>query len=173
MGVMKKVYVLLLASVVGFVGVANAATAPQVVSGFDNSARVFDYVEESDPIPAWALCSRWWDMLRNTGWVEADVRMADFVIHRESRCDETQVNSDDPVRIGKHKGSFGLFQINLFWISKTTAYPKGYLQTVLGRNLKPTDLLNPSTNAEAAQAIIAYNRANGGCGWQAWAWKGC
>jgi hypothetical protein len=43
----------------------------------------------------------------------------------------------------------------------------------LQRKLRPLDLLNGETNIAATKAIIDYNRANGGCGWSAWAYKGC
>ena len=80
-------------------------------------------------------------------------------------------NKLDPVTVSGVKGSLGLFQINLFWISKTSSYPKGFLQTVLKRDLVPTDLFVPEINVAAAEAIIKYNRGNGGCGWSAW--NGC
>jgi hypothetical protein len=69
------------------------------------------------------------------------------------------------------KGSFGLYQINLYWIQKTRWYPRGFLQTKMQRDLKPTDLLDPEVNIAAALQIIKQNRADGGCGWSAW--RGC
>jgi hypothetical protein len=172
--IMKKVIISCVAVLVGFGGVAHALQPDE--KQFSKPDRMVSADRLPVPplrIPKSALCGQWWDEMRAEGFSHADLPIADYIINRESRCNADANNSDDPVRIGKHKGSFGLFQINLFWISKTTAYPKGFLQTKLERNLVPSDLLNPEINIAAAKAIIDYNRANGGCGWTAWAYKGC
>lgn len=174
MKVMRKIVVLVLASLIGVAGVANAVNAPTDKDKLYDRTVVADRVKDDVlPVPAWALCGEWWQPLRDSGWKEKDVRMADFIIHRESRCNTLAHNKKDPVTIAGVKGSLGLFQINLFWISKTTAYPNGFLQTVLQRDLVPSDLFDPQTNMDAAAAIVKYNRGLGGCGWAAWAWKGC
>ena len=116
-------------------------------------------------------CPNVWKLTTDAGWNDIDVRMADVIAFRESRCNPLAHNKLDPVTVAGVKGSLGLFQINLFWISKTSSYPKGFLQTVLKRNLVPSDLFVPEVNVAAAQAIIGYNRLAGGCGWQAW--NGC
>lgn len=116
-------------------------------------------------------CPNVWKLTTDAGWIDKDVRMADVIAFRESRCNPLAHNKLDPVTVNNVKGSLGLFQINLFWISKTSSYPKGFLQTVLKRDLVPTDLFVPEINVAAAAAIIKYNRGNGGCGWQAW--NGC
>jgi hypothetical protein len=170
---MKKVVVSVVALIAGFASVAqafNVSDAPKS-SVYVSREYVHDYVADVFPIAPDAKCGQWWEMLHDQGWNEKDIVKADSIIFRESRCNPKSINSDDPTRIGKFKGSFGLFQINLFWISKTTAYPKGFLQTNLERNLVPNDLLNPEINALSALAIINYNRAGGGCGWSAW--NGC
>tara|TARA_R110000868_G_scaffold183925_1_gene425289 strand:- start:103 stop:543 length:441 start_codon:yes stop_codon:yes gene_type:complete len=107
----------------------------------------------------------------DAGWLASDVRKAAAISFRESRCNPLAHNKLDPVTVAGVKGSLGLFQINLFWISKTSSYPKGFLQTVLKRDLVPSDLFVPEINVAAAEAIIKYNRDRGGCGWQAW--NGC
>ena len=174
MNVMRKIVVLVVASLVGVAGVANAVSAP---TGSDKSfdrTVVADRVKPpSFNVASWALCGQHWQMMRDSGWAEKDIWMADFIIHRESRCNALAHNSKDPVTIDGVKGSLGLFQINLFWLSKTTAYPNGFLQTVLQRELVPADLFDPQTNIDSAAAIVKYNRGLGGCGWAAWAWKGC
>ena len=174
MKVMRKIVVLLVVSVVGFAGVANAFSKSDGGVVYPDRMVHADRVK-SPPfnIPVWALCGQHWQMMRDDGWSEKDIWMADFIIHRESRCNPLAHNSKDPVTIDGVKGSLGLFQINLFWISKTTAYPNGFLQTVLKRDLVPADLFDPQTNIDAAAAIVKYNRDLGGCGWAAWAWKGC
>jgi hypothetical protein len=170
----KKVITSCVAVLIGFGGVAHAFQQPEKEASIPDRAISVDRLPvPSRPIPVSASCPQWWDELRAAGFSEAVLLIADYIIHRESRCNAGANNADDPVRIGKHKGSFGLFQINLFWISKTTAYPKGFLQHTLQRKLNPLDLLNGETNIAAAKAIIDYNRANGGCGWNAWAYTDC
>ena len=116
-------------------------------------------------------CLNVWKLTTDAGWNNGDVQIADVIAFRESRCNPLAHNKLDPVTVAGVKGSLGLFQINLFWISKTSSYPKGFLQTVLKRDLVPEDLFVPEINVAAAEAIIKYNRGNGGCGWQAW--NGC
>jgi soluble lytic murein transglycosylase-like protein len=159
----------LIVAIVLVAGGAVQALQPASESRWDNNAGFRDRLE-SRPVPKSALCGQWWQMLRDLGWAEVDVQKADAIIHRESRCLPSAYNPADPTQIGKWKGSIGLFQINLFWLQKTTAYPQGFLQTHRVAQ-KPADLFNPLVNARAAQAIIAYNRGIGGCGWMAW--RGC
>lgn len=167
---MRKVLVSVVVVLAGFAGVAQALNVDQ---GSGSVYLANEYVpdrivEVPYPVSPNAKCGQWWQLMHDLGWSHKDIVKGDAIMFRESRCNAESVNSDDPTTIGKHKGSFGLYQINLFWISKTTAYPKGFLQTNLERNLVPTDLLNPETNLAAALAIIDYNRAGGGCGWSAW-----
>lgn len=166
---MRKASWLAVAIVLVAGGAVNALRVGSLPSGFDNNRGVFDRVE-AKPVPRTALCGEWWQMLRDLGWAEADVVKADAIIHRESRCLPSAYNPADPNQIGKWKGSIGLFQINLFWLQRTSAYPQGFLQTH-GVAQKPADLFDPVVNARAAQAIISYNRGIGGCGWVAW--RGC
>ena len=146
---MKKIFVCIVALSLGFTNVSavNAKSLPK------------------------AKCMNVWKLTTDAGWHNADVRKADAIAFRESRCNKLAHNKLDPVTVAGVKGSLGLFQINLFWISKTSSYPKGFLQTVMKRNLVPADLFVPEINVAAAAAIIKYNRGNGGCGWQAW--NGC
>jgi hypothetical protein len=170
---MRKVLVSVVAVLAGFAGVAQALNVDQKSgSVYLQNEYVHDRVIEVPyPVSPDAKCGQWWQLMHDLGWSDKDIAKGDAIMFRESRCDTTQVNAKDPTTIGKHKGSFGLYQINLFWISKTTAYPKGFLQTKLERNLVPTDLLQPEVNIAAALAIIEYNKAAGGCGWTAW--RGC
>jgi hypothetical protein len=167
---MRKLIVSIVAVLAGFAGVAQAVN----VSGESNTSvyatnqYTHDRVVNEYPVAPNAKCGQWWELMHDLGWSDQDIVKGDAIMFRESRCRTKSVNPLDPVTIGKHKGSFGLYQINLFWISKTTAYPKGFLQTKMQRELVPTDLLQPEVNIAAALAIIQYNRAGGGCGWSAW-----
>jgi len=147
--IMKKIFVCIVAFSLGFTNVSavNAKRLPKV------------------------NCPNVWKLTTDAGWTDVDVRKADVIVFRESHCNPLAHNKTDPVTVAGVKGSLGLFQINLFWVSKTSSYPKGFLQTVLKRDLVPTDLFIPEINVAAAEAIIEYNRGNGGCGWQAW--NGC
>jgi hypothetical protein len=123
-------------------------------------------------VDADAKCGQWWSVAVAAGWDEKDLRDLDGVLWRESRCDPTQTNSDDPNIVDGVKGSVGLAQVNVFWVQATKWYPLGYLQTVTivsGAH----DLYDPFLNLRAAKAIFDYDRGEGRCGWSAWAWKGC
>lgn len=170
---MKKVLASVVVVMAGFAGVAQALNVSDDSNNSNLVTRdyIHDYVANDYQIAPNAKCGQWWELMHNTGWSDEDIVKGDAIMFRESKCDPTQINSDDPTTIGKHKGSFGLYQINLYWIKKTAWYPKGFLQTNLERNLVPTDLLKPEINIAAALEIIKQNRADGGCGWSAW--KGC
>jgi hypothetical protein len=167
---MRKVVASVVVMLAGFAGVAQALNFDERSgSVYIKNRYVPDRVVEVPyKVANNAKCGQWWQLMHDLGWSHKDIVKGDGIIFRESRCDTTQINPKDPTTIGKHKGSFGLYQINLFWISKTTAYPNGFLQTKLERNLVPTDLLTPEINLSAALEIIKHNRAGGGCGWSAW-----
>ena len=170
---MRKVLVSVAVLLAGFAGVAQALNVDQSSgSVYLTNEYVPDRVIEVPyRVSPKAKCGQWWQMMNDAGWSDKDIAKGDGIIFRESRCNADAVNPDDPTTIGKHKGSFGLYQINLYWIKQTRWYPQGFLQTKLERNLVPTDLLNPEVNIAAALEIIKQNRADGGCGWSAW--KGC
>lgn len=170
---MRKVLVSVIVVLAGFAGVAQALNVDQSSgSVYLTNEYVPDRVIEVPyPVSPNAKCGQWWQMMDDAGWSDKDIAKGDAIMFRESRCDPSQINSKDPTTIGKHKGSFGLYQINLYWIKQTRWYPQGFLQTKLERNLVPTDLLNPEVNIAAALEIIRQNRADGGCGWSAW--RGC
>ena len=165
----KKIVVLFVASFIGWVGIANASEAPRKIDQVQMVQHPFDYVPENKrTVPAWAKCPEIWNRLRDAGWLEKDVSKADQIVWRESRCIATAHNKNDPNTVLGVKVSLGLFQINLFWIQRTTYYPNGYLQTVLNRSITPTDLFDVDTQIASAGALIAYDRGRGGCGWSAW-----
>jgi hypothetical protein len=165
----NKLLIVFVATVIGCASVAEAANAPDQVGRVVMRQHPFDYVPEAKrSVPAWAKCPEMWNRLRDAGWLEKDVVKADAIVWRESRCLASAHNKNDPNTVQGVKGSLGLFQINLFWIQRTTYYPNGYLQTVLNRDLVPADLFDVAVTIDAAQALIRYDRAQGGCGWSAW-----
>lgn len=170
---MRKVVASVVVMLAGFAGVAQALNVDERSgSVYIKNSYVPDRVmDEPYPVAVDAKCGQWWQTMSDAGWSDKDILKGDPIMFRESRCNAQSVNSADPTRIGKHKGSFGLFQINLYWIKQTRWYPQGFLQTKMQRDLKPTDLLDPEVNIAAALEIIKQNRADGGCGWSAW--RGC
>jgi hypothetical protein len=165
----NKLLIVFVASVIGCASVAEAANAPDQIRGVVLRQHPFDFVPEAKrSVPVWAKCPELWNRLRDAGWLEKDVVKADQIVWRESRCIATAHNKNDPNTVQGVKGSLGLFQINLFWVQRTTYYPRGYLQTVLDRELMPTDLFDVDITIASAQALIRYDRAQGGCGWSAW-----
>lgn len=166
---MKKIVAVCVVCLIGFAGVVDAAIAPELVASSQMVQHPFDFVPASKrSVPSWAKCPELWNRLRDAGWAEKDVVKADQIVWRESRCIASAHNSNDPNIVQGVKGSLGLFQINLFWIQRTTFYPKGYLQTVLGREFVPADLFDVDVTIAAAGALIVYDRGHGKCGWSAW-----
>jgi len=165
----NKLLIVFVATVIGCASVAEAANAPDQIKRVVMSQHPFNLVPETKrSVPAWAKCPELWNRLRDAGWLEKDVVKADAIVWRESRCIASAHNKNDPNTVQGVKGSLGYFQINLFWIQRTTYYPNGYLQTVLNRDLVPTDLFDVAVTIDAAQALIRYDRAQGNCGWSAW-----
>jgi len=166
---MKKIVCVCLLGLIGFANIVDAAQAPEHEQVEPMRQHPFDYVAETKrEVPADAKCPDLWAVLRKAGWAEKDVVKADRIVWRESRCIATAHNKNDPNTVQGVKGSLGLFQINLYWIQKTRWYPNGYLQTVLGQELSPTDLFDVEVSVAAAGAMIAYDRGLGRCGWSAW-----
>lgn len=167
--IVKRLLIVFVAIVIGCAGVADAANAPDQIVVEVMRQHPFDYVPTvKRTIPADAKCPQFWDLMRDAGWLEKDVVKADQIIWRESRCNPIAHNKSDPNTVRGVKGSLGLFQLNVFWIQRTTYYPNGYLQTVLDRDLVPADLFDVGITIDAAQALIRYDRAQGSCGWSAW-----
>ena len=104
-----------------------------------------------------SLCEQVFDTAKAIGWPVDQLGMLVAIAQRESRCQPDAFNPKDP-----NGGSYGVMQINGFWAKKTTAYPKGYLQT-MGVLTDVTDLFDRETNLRAALAIYRYSN-----GWRAW-----
>jgi hypothetical protein len=106
----KKIVALIVASCIGWVGIADAAEAPRQVDRVQMRQHPFDYVpEKKRTVPAWAKCPEIWNRLRDAGWLEKDVIKADQIVWRESRCIATAHNKKDPNTVQGVKGSLGLF----------------------------------------------------------------
>lgn len=148
--------------------VAPMIDVPETVSTSANTTTTVASLMPDDD----AKCGQWWSVAVAAGWDEKDLRDLDAVMFRESRCDATQVNASDPNTVDGVKGSVGLTQINVFWVQQTKWYPNGYLQTVSVVS-GVQDLFDPFLNLRAAKAVFDYGIAENGCGWAAWAWKGC
>ena len=103
------------------------------------------------------LCEQVFDTAKAIGWPSDQLGMLVAIAQRESRCQPDAYNPKDP-----NGGSYGVMQVNGFWAKKTTAYPKGYLQT-MGVLTDVTDLFDRETNLRAALAIYRYSN-----GWRAW-----
>jgi hypothetical protein len=114
--------------------------------------------------PPDARCPQWWSTARAVGFDDTLLPTLDRIIYRESRCDTSQLNADDP-----NGGSVGLTQINRFWCLPSKYYPDGYLQT-MGVLTSCDQLFDPTINLRAALELVAYSRSVGYCGWKQWAW---
>ena len=103
------------------------------------------------------LCEQVFDTAKAIGWPSDQLGMLIAIAMRESRCQPDAFNPKDP-----NGGSYGVMQVNGFWAQKTTAYPKGYLQT-MGVLTHVDELFDRKTNLRAALAIYQYSN-----GWRAW-----
>jgi len=86
----------------------------------------------------------------------------DYIMWRESRCNASVINRDDPMG-----GSIGLFQINKFWCKPNRYTERGFLQDA-GVLTKCKDLYNPIINGKAMMAIYDYANNRYGDGWGPW-----
>ena len=92
-------------------------------------------------------CPEWEPLAREVGWPEPELERLDYVVFRESRCDPTQWNPDDPMG-----GSHGLTQVNGFWCRPTRYWPDGWLQAQEQVD-QCVDLYDPETNLSSALAM--------------------
>lgn len=100
-------------------------------------------------------CSRWADLIIETGFKLKDLKTVDALIWRESRClpkaHNTTLNADG-------SQDFGLMQINdRSWCLKNRYNPDGYLQRLKILNVCE-DLFIPAINLEAAFALYEYSK---------------
>ena len=105
-------------------------------------------------IPVTAKCPQWWDNAVEAGWKRKELATLDFVMWRESRCDASAFNPDDP-----NGGSRGLVQINGFWTPYLRS--RGVLKRSQG-------LFNPDVSLRSALEIFEYGEERYGHGWGPW-----
>lgn len=105
-------------------------------------------------IPVTAKCPQWWDNAVEAGWRRKELITLDFVMWRESRCDASAFNPDDP-----NGGSRGLVQVNGFWTPYLRS--KGVLKRSEG-------LFNPDVALRSALEIFNYGEERYGNGWGPW-----
>jgi len=105
-------------------------------------------------IPSSAKCPQWWDNAVEAGWLRKNLVTLDFVMWRESRCDASAFNPNDP-----NGGSRGLVQVNGFW----TPYLRS--RGVLKRS---EGLFNPDVALRSALEIFNYGEERYGNGWGPW-----
>jgi len=101
-------------------------------------------------------CPQWEAEAIRQGWPIDQLDRLDHVMWRESRCDPTQHNPDDP-----GSGSYGLLQLNSHWCAPSRYWPDGWLQTNGGIDTCD-DLFDPAVNLRAA-VLIWHNS-----GWNPW-----
>jgi len=102
-------------------------------------------------------CAEWWPLADSIGWTPEQWQTLSYIIWRESRCQPWAYNGDDP-----NGGSYGLTQINGFWID--------YLCD--GWEIcHPNELYDPLINLASAWAIFEYSTAHNGCGFHPWRTK--
>jgi hypothetical protein len=109
-----------------------------------------------DPDPVFTRCPQWEPLAREVGWPESELERLDHVLFRESRCDPTQWNPEDPMG-----GSHGLTQVNGFWCRPTEYWPDGWLQAQEQVD-QCVDLYDPEINLSAALAVWHNS------GWSPW-----
>jgi hypothetical protein len=94
-------------------------------------------------------CAQWLDDAVDAGWPVEEIETVDYLMYRESRCDPSVINTDDP-----RGGSRGLLQINGHWCRPNPSYgiDIGWLQES-GVLDECDDLYDPKVNLEAALFI--------------------
>lgn len=142
----------------------TTTVVPTPVRSVEITAEVVWADEQREPAPPTTIpqmmtrCPEWQTTALEQGW-PADPKLLaklDRVIYRESRCDPTQHNADDPMG-----GSHGLMQLNGFWCRPTEYWPDGWLQAqeaVLGCD----DLYDPAINLRAG--LLVWHNS----GWGPW-----
>ena len=143
---------------------ADAPDQPQTVSTIANTTTTSTTTTSTVPVSPDARCPMWWSLALSVGFTPEQMPTLDRIVHRESRCDETQLNASDP-----NGGSVGLTQVNRFWCLPSRYYPDGYLQT-MGVLTDCDDLYTPEINLRAALALVEYSRSVGLSDWYQWAW---
>ena len=101
------------------------------------------------PVLPGGLCPEWAEDAVSVGWPVDEIETVDYLMYRESRCDPSVINTDDP-----RGGSRGLLQINGHWCRPNPSYgiDVGWLQES-GVLDECDDLYDPDVNLKAALVI--------------------
>jgi len=113
----------------------------------------------SRPPVAVGDCGAWAAYATRYGWPSSQTAQLAKIMHRESRCDPTQ--------IGDQGNSYGLLQIHCpSWVAKSTYWPDGWA-AANGYPITCQDLLDPATNLALGFLIWSGVPGSSG-GWSAW-----
>ena len=104
--------------------------------------------------PYASACEQFSALAVNLGWPADQRTVLEAVMVRESRCIPQSVNSKDP-----NGGSYGLMQLNLFWLPWLTE--RGIITSA-------ENLLQADVNLRAALEIYNYGIDRYGYGWGPW-----
>ena len=104
-----------------------------------------------------ATCDDALQLALDLGFPADQLATLELVMRRESNCQTTAFNPDDP-----NGGSYSLTQINGFWCLPNSQWPIGWLQEK-GILEECSDLFNATISLRATLAI--YNNS----GWAPWA----
>lgn len=107
-------------------------------------------------------CANHYDIIEMVSDSKDMMYAVDYIMWRESRCNASAVNHNDP-----NGGSLGLFQINKFWCKPNRYSKRGFLQEA-GVLTKCKELYNPIVSANAMMAIYDYGDNRYGDGWGPW-----
>ncbi len=103
--------------------------------------------------PYSSACEQFSALAINLGWDPDQRTVLESIMFRESRCTPSSVNPNDP------KGSYGLMQVNGFWLEYLSE--RGIITQL-------SDLLQAQTNLIAALEIYNYGMDRYGYGWGPW-----
>lgn len=134
--------------------------------------------------PAQGWCDQWHRAALKAGWKRSDLRVLDFIMYRESKCQPRAIGWNyrsgkshrdcKPSRFARYvrcsavrSWDSGLTQVNSYWCRPSEYTGHGYLQDVGVLSLC-RDLLDPSVNLRAARVLFEYSLKHNGCGWQPW-----
>ena len=159
----EKLIGLVLCTIFGFTALTGAPSASEEPSGTIALApiSVQPYLIEpttttSSTIyidPYSSACEQFSALAINLGWDPDQRTVLESVMFRESRCIPSSVNPNDP------KGSYGLMQVNGFWLEYLS--DRGIITEL-------SDLLQAQTNLIAALEIYNYGLDRYGYGWGPW-----
>jgi len=107
-------------------------------------------------------CWNHFDIIEMVATSKDMMYQVDYLMWRESRCNASVINRDDPMG-----GSIGLFQINKFWCKPNRYTKQGFLQDA-GVLDKCRELYNPVVSAKAFMAIYDYAHNLYGDGFGPW-----